>query len=231
MSDDKREQNPAAEKVAKEPPPIIMNRLNSAPLLPSTTSEIFDAEQFDEMLGEAPVRGEFEDGSDYLEIKRRMLETIRPTNYIDELLTIDAIDATYDILNIRRVIVDWNAASTAHGIEEALIKGILSDLPPAAERMVKIEAKHEAKRWREGDGETRDEIEERLRTMGISVELEIFFQGLPRLECLEKRLFAAQQRRNAIFREVWVHRELARRARRISDEIIEHDAPPAPNGK
>ncbi|MBT1515641.1 hypothetical protein KIP88_34745 [Bradyrhizobium sp. SRL28] len=193
--------------------------------------EAFDAEEFDSMLGSAPVRGEFEDPAEYSQISLRMLESIRPTNYIEKLFTIDLTDISFEILNLRRVIVAWKATSAGNGIEALLTRGILSDAPPGAEKVAKIEAKLEAKRWRE-DRSSRDEIEERLESMGISehaMEVEVFLQSLPTLELIEKRLFSAQQRRNALLREVWVHRELARRARQVSDRIIENVGLPRPN--
>jgi len=201
-------------------------------LQPSFKPEAFDAEKFDSMLGSAPVRGEFEDPTEYSEISLKMLESIRPTNYVEQLFVIDLVDITFEILNLRRVIVAWKATSVSNGIEALLRRGILSDAPFGAEKVAKIEAKLEAKRWREDRGDSRDRIEERLNSMGISehaIEVEVFLQSLPTLEVLEKRLFSAQQRRNALLREVWVHRELARRARQVSDRVIENVGLPAPN--
>ncbi|MCK1518500.1 hypothetical protein IVB22_39745 [Bradyrhizobium sp. 190] len=200
-------------------------------LQPSSKPEAFDAEEFDTMLGSAPVRGDFEDPTEYSEISLRMLESIRPTNYVEQLFVIDLVDITFEILNLRRLIVAWKAASVSHGIEALLTRGILSDAPPGAEKVAKIEAKLEAKRWRE-DINSREEIEKRLNSKGISehaIEVEVFLQSLPTLEVLEKRLFSAQQRRNALLREVWGHRELARRARQMSDRVIENVGLPAPN--
>ncbi|WOH53717.1 hypothetical protein [Bradyrhizobium sp. sBnM-33] len=198
----------------------------------SSKPEEFDAEEFDSMLGRAPVRDESEEPSEYYRIKRRMLESIRPTNYVEQLFTIDLIDMSFEILNLRRVIASWKATSTGDGIEVLLTRGILSEAPPGAEKAAKIEAKLEAKRWREDRGESRDRIEERIRSMGFSddaIDVEIFLQSLSTLEILEKRLFSTQQRRNALLREVWVHRELARRARQASDRVIENVGLPAPN--
>lgn len=90
--------------------------------------------------------------------------------------------------------------------------------------MAQIEAKIQAKQWRD-DINSRDGIEQRIFNSGISdeeLQLDIFLQSLPTLEILEKRLFATQQRRNALLREIAGHREIARRARQISDKLIEH---------
>jgi hypothetical protein len=146
------------------------------------------------------------------------------------------IDVTFEIVNLRLVMVSFKAVTAGDGIEACLTRAMLQDAPPGqqpqelARLYAKRQAKPLAKKWRE-DSDSRDEIEEFLRIEGISdaaMKVEIFRQSLPTLEMIEKKLFSAQQRRNALLREVWVHRELAKRARLVSEKVIEHTSQPPP---
>jgi hypothetical protein len=191
--------------------------------------ENFKPQKFEDLLGPAPAAENIEDADEYESISHSVLEGIRPTNYIEQLFVVDLIDVTFEIANLRHVMVSFKAITADDGIEACLIRTLLVDTAPGhpqamARLHAKIAAKPLAKRWREDVG-SRDEIEEHLRTKGISdaaMEVEIFLQSLPTLEVIEKRLFSAQKRRNALLREVWLHRELAKRARLVSDKVIEN---------
>jgi hypothetical protein len=190
--------------------------------------ENFDPEDFKFLLGEAPVIDEFEDKSEYDTISHSMLESIRPTNYIEVLFVVDLIDVTFEILNLRRIIVACKSVAAGDGIEACLERALLEDAPPGpAQELLRFEAKRKAKaaskKWRE-DSHSRDDIEQTLGANGISeeaIQVEVFLRNLPTLETIEKRLFSAQQRRNDLLREISVHRELARRARLASEKVIE----------
>jgi hypothetical protein len=191
--------------------------------------ENFNPQEFEDLLGPAPAAENIEDPYEYDSISHSMLESIRPTNYIEMLFVIDLIDVTFEILNLRQVMAAFKAITTGDGIEACLRRTLFVDALPGhlqemARLHAKLDAKPQAKRWREDVG-SRDEIEEHLRTKGITdaaMEVEIFLQGLPTLEVIQKKLFSAQQRRNAMLREVWLHRELAMRARLVSDKVIEN---------
>lgn len=188
--------------------------------------ENFDPEDFENFLGHAPVLGLQEDKDEYDQISHRMLEDIRPSNFIEQMFVIDLIDQIFEIINIRRLVVACKALAEGRGIEASLTRGILSDAPPGAEKMAHIDAKVQAKRWRD-DESSRDSIEARIYALGVTdeeMQLDVFFQSLPTLELLEKRLFATQQRHKALLREIAGHREIARRARQVSDRVIEHAA-------
>ena len=189
--------------------------------------ENFDPEDFEFLLGKAPVTGEFEDETEFYRISHSMLESIRPTNYIELLFVVDLIHVTFEILNLRRVVAAWKAVAAGDGIEACFVRVLLEDAPPGPhQEMLLFEAKRKAKvltkKWRE-DLNSRDEIEEMLRDDGITdeaMEVEVFLRSLPTLEIIEKKLFSAQQRRNNLLREISVHRELARRARLVSEKVI-----------
>src|ERR1700704_5552895 len=154
--------------------------------------ENFDPTDFERFLGKAPVLGDQEDPAEYYNISHLMLESIGPSNFIEQLFVIDLIDQTFEILNLRRAIVACKATSGSAGVEACLKRGILVGAPPGAEKFAEIEARREAQEWGK-DPDSRDDIEERIRGMGISeeaMEVEIFLHSLPALEILEKRLFS-----------------------------------------
>src|SRR2546422_621978 len=57
--------------------------------------ENFDPEDFEFLLGKAPVSDVFEDPYEYDIISHSMLQSIRPTNYIESLFVVDLIDITF----------------------------------------------------------------------------------------------------------------------------------------
>lgn len=168
-----------------------------------------------------------EDEHEYYMMSDLMLANIQPRNTIEWLFVLDLIDVCYEILSLRRIKVSLKAVSHGEAVESLLRRAALAEALSGGEKIARIQAKLDAKKWRDNVDNAREAIEQRLARQGYdsdAIASEAFMQSRVSLEVLEKRLATAQQRRNSLLREVQVHREFARRARLASDHVIEGSA-------
>ena len=149
-------------------------------------------EEFNILLGAAPV-WEGEQEGEYYDISDMMFQDLVPRSYIEQLFAIDLVDITFEILSLRRVKVALKAMSYGEAIEALLRRALLSDAPVGAEKLLRIEAKLEAKKWRENP-ESRPAIQARLTKMGIdddAILAEMFAQSRTALPARSSRIRAS----------------------------------------
>ena len=155
--------------------------------------------------------GEKED--DYLALVARIVAVAQPRDAIEELLTRDVIDLSWEILRLRRMKSGLLRASIGVGIERvmrSLGKGY-------------IHAGELAPRWAAGEKRAQDEVATALQKAQLSIEdvmAETLESKIDSFERFDRMLASSEARRNNALREIDRHREaLGAAARQAVNEI------------
>lgn len=183
----------------------------------------FDVPQeFYDLLG-SPTFAPSDNSANYSLIVKRMLESIRPKDFIEQLFVRDLIDLTWEECRLRQVREALVAESRSVAVERLLYRKNLRQVPEGAERAARAQAKEQYTNW-ENDRVKRKQIEDDLNRHSEGEDQAIlaasYSEIYKELESVKKSIAFAQQRRMALLREVEHRREFARRARKASDEAV-----------
>ncbi|MCF2524429.1 hypothetical protein [Bradyrhizobium sp. G127] len=186
-------------------------------------AETFDVPQeFYDLLG-SPTFAPSDNSANYSLIVKRMLESIRPKDFIERLFVRDLIDLTWEECRLRQIREALLAESRGAAVERLLMRKNLREVPEGAERVARGQAKDQFKNWA-NDRAKRKEIEEDLNKNSQGEDQAIlaasYSEIYKELESVKKSIAFAQQRRMALLREIEHRREFAQRARKASDEAV-----------
>jgi hypothetical protein len=152
-----------------------------------------------------------------------MIDDIRPETNIEWLWVLDLVELSWEILRYRclkqRVIATYRETA----IESILLRLDGVGMPADASETLRLQSKQNAAQWRE-DSYAAAEIEGRLEQHGFDatgINAEVFIQAREQFAMFDHLLHAAQHRRIVLLREISVRREFAKRARVISEAMIE----------
>jgi hypothetical protein len=150
--------------------------------------------------------------ADYLGVATRMVAVAQPKDAIEEFLTRDVVDLTWEILRLRR--------SKGGLLRAAASKGVLRILFTIGYHGYADEF---APKWASGNASYRDEFEEMLKEAGFTMDevmAEAFAAVIDPFERIDRLLASAEARRNNALREIDRHREaLGAAVRRGVDEV------------
>ena len=197
--------------------------MSEQPLKPARQTDTFDIPQeFYDLLG-SPTFAPSDNSANYSLIVKRMLESIRPKDFIERLFVRDLIDLTWEECRLRQIREALLAESRSAAVERLLMRKNLREVPEGAERIARAQAKDEFKNWANDRGK-RKEIEEDLNKHSQGEDQAIlaasYSEIYKELESVKKSLAFAQQRRMGLLREIEHRREFAQRARKASDEVV-----------
>ena len=168
----------------------------------------------DRVVGIAPaplLPGERE--ADYVNVIARVVAVARPRDAIEEFLTRDAIDLTWEILRLRRMKVGLLRASMGTGIE-SIMRG-LGYNPVAAGEL--------AAGWASGEKSAKNEVARALRKAQLTMEdvMAKTLEGeIDSFERFDRLLASSEGRRNNALREIDRHRAaLGGAVRQAIDEV------------
>ncbi len=186
-------------------------------------TDTFDVPQeFYDLLG-SPTFAPSDNSANYSLIVKRMLESIRPKDFIERLFVRDLIDLTWEECRLRQIREALLAESRGAAVERLLMRKNLREVPEGAERIARAQAKDQFKNWA-NDRAKRKEIEGDLNKHSQGEDQAIlaasYSEIYKELESVKKSLAFAQQRRMALLREIEHRREFAQRARKASDEAV-----------
>jgi hypothetical protein len=178
------------------------------------------ADLVNRIIGVAPsplLPGEAE--ADYLEIATRIVTVAQPRDAIEEFLTRDVIDLTWDILRWRRMRAGLLRAAAGKGVRKILstigYNNSGFDLIGKADRFTE--------EWASGKASVRREFEEMLKKAGLTMDdvmAEAFAEVVDPFERFDRMLASAEARRNNALREIDRHRStLGAAVRRVVDEV------------
>jgi hypothetical protein len=142
--------------------------------------------------------------ADYANLVERVVCAAKPKDMIEELLTRDVIDLTWEIFRLRRAKVGILRASINTGVE-----AVLDGLDHGSEFSFNYSGKL-AKKWATGDKGARKEVEAVLDKAGLTfdeVTAKTLESKLDSFERLDRMLASAEARRNNALREIDRHRE------------------------
>ena len=148
-------------------------------------------------LASPPLLVPGENEGQYASLAARIVAGARPLDPIEELLTRDVLDITWEILRLRRVKAGIMNASMRQGVESIMDRLGYDDTVDSAER------------WAAGDKRARKEVTRALAAAGLSMDevtattLEL---NLETFERVERLLSGAEVRRNNALREIDRHR-------------------------
>ena len=159
----------------------------------------------------APPLVPSENEGQYASLAARIVAGARPRDAIEELLTRDVIDLTWEILRLRRVKAGILNASMHQGVESIM------------RRLGYGDTVNSSKKSAAGDKRARKEVTRALAAAGLSMDevtattLEL---NLETFERIERLLSGAEVRRNNALREIDRHRSAYGTAiRRTLDEV------------
>jgi hypothetical protein len=152
--------------------------------------------------------------ADYAEIALRIVKGAQPRDAVEEFLTRDVIDLTWDILRLRRMKAGLLRASAARGVRAILSTIGYSDFSGQGRF---------AEEWARGKASTRQEFSEILKKAGLTMDdamAEAFAKEIDSFERFDRMLASAEARRNNALREIDRHRSaLGAAVRQVVDEV------------
>ena len=172
----------------------------------------------DRVVGIAPpplLPGEGE--ADYVNLIARVVAVARPRDAIEEFLTRDIIDLTWEVFRLRRVKAGILKASIHTGIER-----VLDGLGYGQDQKYDY-TKRLGQSWAAGDKKSRKEVMAALSAAGLTIDevtAKTLESKLDSFERLDRMLASAEARRNNALREIDRHREaLGGAVRQAIDEV------------
>jgi hypothetical protein len=152
--------------------------------------------------------------ADYAEVAVRIVKGAPPRDAVEEFLTRDVIDLTWDILRLRRMKAGLLKASAGRGVRRILSTIGYSDFS-GNERF--------AEEWASGKATTRREFGEMLKKAGLTMDdvmAEAFAKEIDSFERFDRMLASAEARRNNALREIDRHRSaLGAAVRQVIDDV------------
>lgn len=178
------------------------------------------ADLLDRVIGVAPsplLPGEAE--ANYLGIAERIVAVAQPRDAIEEFLTRDVIDRTWDIFRWRRMTAGLLRAATGRGVRKILstigYRDTGFDIIGKVDRF--------AEEWASGKASARKDFAEMLNKAGLTMDDVMAEAGASEINSLERfdrRLASAEAGRNNALREIDRHRSaLGAAVRQVVDEV------------
>jgi hypothetical protein len=178
-----------------------------------------------EIFGDPPVLST-ENRDAYDSLLARLAIEIEPREIMEWLWVRDLPDLTWQILRLRRVITSVLNISFKPALIQ-ILDAILprTELPP----LWRSQATELAEAWYSNSKE-RNRVTSILAKYGLkpeSVEGQAFVRRCNELEKMERMLTSAENRRNAIMRELQVYRDSSV-SKKVRNEIIDAEGPKLP---
>jgi len=155
-----------------------------------------------------------EDAAAYEELSARTDGAVRPADIFEEIWARDFINNEWDVLRYRRHLASLMTSTAYEGLEK-----ILEPLVESYPQRIDL-----ARAWAARDKAAIKRVDELLASAGLTmnaVMAHTFCTYLNELERIERMIASAEARRDAILREVELHRERRGRKLRRATELIE----------
>jgi hypothetical protein len=151
-------------------------------------------------------------------LRKHIVAVAQPKDAIEEYLTRDVIDLTWEVFRLRRMKVALLRASNGKGVNR-----ILSTTGNNPFFFGVLAGPNFAQKWASGDASARAEFAKILKKAELTMDevmAETFAKEIDFLERLDRMLASTEARRNNALREIDRHREaLGARARQAIDEV------------
>jgi hypothetical protein len=198
--------------------------MSSTKIASSSVAQSAGADTVQRVIGIAPAPLlPTEAESDYLGVAARIVAVAQPKDPIEEFLTRDVVDLTWEILRSRRLKGGLLRAAVSKGVHRILTT-IGHGHEPYAPRTELVNYFHFADKWASGKADYRDAFDEMLNEAGFTMEevmAEAFAAVIDPFERIDRLLASAEARRNNALREIDRHREALGAAMRRGVEEIQ----------
>jgi hypothetical protein len=164
-----------------------------------------------------------ENRRDFEAIRQMMIDDIEPETNLEWLWIFDLVELSWEILRYRSLKQKILQASRVSAIESILQRLDGAGMPEHALQNMRLQTMRNAAEWSDHP-KAAMEIESRLERHGIDVvaiNAEVFIQTRDTFALFDGLLHSAQSRRIILLREINARRDLAQRAQKISDNMIE----------
>jgi len=205
-------------RIVLDPTPLFILGWNMNMTPSSSLARLSGEDSLNRVDGIAPaplLPGEQE--AEYAIHVARIVAVAQPRDAIEDLLTRDVIDLSWEILRLRRTKAGIVKASMSDGVRE-----VLDGLGYGQDQMYDY-TKRLGQSWAAGDKKSRKEVMAALNAAGLTVDeltAKTLESKLHSFERLDRMLASAEARRNNGLREIDRHREaLGRAIRQAIDEV------------
>lgn len=142
--------------------------------------------------------------ADYLSVAERIIVVAQPKDAIEDFLTRDAVDLTWEIFRLRRLKAGLLRASTSSGVSNVMESFGYDQRKGygAADRL--------GERWASGEKGARAEVAAAIQKAQLSIEdvtADALESKIDTFERVDRMLASAEARRNNALREIDRHRE------------------------
>jgi hypothetical protein len=200
---------------------LIDSLVLSAKMTPSkSVPQSSGADLVDRVIGIAPsplLPGEAE--ADYVGVAARIISVAQPKDAIEEFLSRDVIELTWDILRLRRMKAGLLRATVGDGVRRILSR--IEDVDHDYDE--RRNADRYAQDWARGIVSVRRGFAGMLKKAGLTMDdvmAEAFAKEIDSFERFDRMLASAEARRNNALREIDRHRSaLGAAVRQVVDEV------------
>jgi hypothetical protein len=200
---------------------LIDSLVLSAKMTPSkSVPQSSGADLVDRVIGIAPsplLPGEAE--ADYVGVAARIISVAQPKDAIEEFLTRDVIELTWDILRLRRMKAGLLRATVGDGVRRILSR--IEDVDDDYDE--RRNADRYAQDWARGIVSVRRGFAGMLKKAGLTMDdvmAEAFAKEIDSFERFDRMLASAEARRNNALREIDRHRSsFGAVVRQVVDEV------------
>jgi hypothetical protein len=133
-----------------------------------------------------------EDGAEYAKFTPKFLAAAKPRDFIEEILTRDAIDLSWEILRLRHLRAGVLRMACSDGVRS--VAGKLGYRPGRLGSLYDFAAE-----WMAGDSATRNEFQKLLKKAGLGMEdlvAEALSSKIEAFERIDRMVASAEARRN-----------------------------------
>jgi hypothetical protein len=164
-----------------------------------------------------------EDRRDFEVIRQMIIDDIQPETNLEWLWIFDLVELSWEILRYRRLKQKILQVSRVSAIESVLQRLDGAGMPDHALQNMRLQSMRNAAEWSDQPNAAK-EIEARLERHGfddVAINAEVFIQTRAAFAMFDNLMHSAQSRRIILLREMNARRDLAERARKVSDHMIE----------
>jgi hypothetical protein len=170
-----------------------------------------------------------EDEKAYFELLSCVSDAVKPADILDKILVEDYVDFARDVVRLRRLRAELVISTIDQGLKRLLLpllhSGANGEFVPSASRhpYSSMEAKDWAERYLARDPEAIKKVDDLLKGAGLTkdaVAAHTLVANLRQIDCIDRMIMAASQRRDAVLREIDRRRaSLADKLRRATADV------------
>jgi hypothetical protein len=187
------------------------------------------APEFYDLLG-SPYFAPSDDPCQFQLVVERLVDEIQPVGFLEHMITIDLIDATWRELCLRHAREAIKAQSRRRAVDDLLHRKHIEESWTGADPITREKIRKDFNAWKEGK-EKRLQIEAMLNKDSVEPDYAILVQtyisSYDSLESIERAIQSAYRVRMTLLRDLDFCRERKKKITKVSDDIAATAALPS----